>query len=284
MFLSRLFSTVVLLIIFFAVFFIKGPIGLAIFIVAGIFLTFVCVKELSSILVKFNIEKFNYLSEFFAIVIFLSIILSHIYNYQFKIELILCVVLIILFWVMILFSINNKEQILKVIASLTILLLLVVPLNFVTLIYVHGYGTTYFGVSLILYLILVTKSGDVGAYVIGTICSKRKGGNHKIVPTISPKKSWEGAIGGLIVSIIVSVLVMEILGFGYGLDISIILGVALFIGGFIGDLSESSLKRSAEIKDSGAVIPGIGGALDLVDSLLINAPLFYLLLVTFKII
>jgi phosphatidate cytidylyltransferase len=284
MFLSRLFSTVVLLVIFFAVFFIKGPIGLTIFIIAGIFITLVCIREFSSILKKFKLGKINGLSEFFGVVIFLSIIMSHLYNYKVKIELLICVVIIILFWLMILVSINNKEQILSVIGSLTILLLLVVPLNFITSIYVYGYGTTYLGVSLILYLILVTKSGDIGAYAIGTLCSKRKGGNHKMVPSISPKKSWEGAIGGLIISVIVSIILVQALGFGYGLGASIILGIVLFIGGFFGDLAESSLKRSAKIKDSGAIIPGIGGALDLVDSLMINAPLFYFLIVTFKII
>jgi len=72
--------------------------------------------------------------------------------------------------------------------------------------------------------------------------------------------------------------------YGINPSIAIVLGTVLFVGGFLGDLAESSLKRLSGVKDSGAVIPGIGGSLDLVDSLLLNAPLFYLMLLIFGII
>ena len=116
--------------------------------------------------------------------------------------------------------------------------------------------------------------------------SKRASGNHKIVPSISPKKSWEGTIGGAVISIFIAFIITSSLNFGISFDwwLVCLLGLLLFVGGFFGDLSESALKRITGIKDSGAVIPGIGGALDLVDSLLLNAPLFYLFLKIFNII
>ena len=137
------------------------------------------------------------------------------------------------------------------------------------------YGTVYTGVNLALFLILVTKSGDIGAYCIGTLTSRRRGGNHKIVPTISPKKSWEGTIGGLIISIIIAFILYFSIGFKLGSNSNwtiLMIGFCLFVGGFVGDLSESVLKRMTGIKDSGAIIPGIGGVLDLTDSFIYKCP------------
>ena len=121
-----------------------------------------------------------------------------------------------------------------------------------------------------------TKIGDIGAYVTGSLSNKiTKGKNHKLIPSISPGKSWEGVFGGLILSIVFSLLVFP---WAFGKEIpfwiSLIFGTVLFFGGAAGDLAESSLKRMCEIKDSGNIIPGIGGVLDLVDSLLLNTPIF----------
>jgi phosphatidate cytidylyltransferase len=133
-------------------------------------------------------------------------------------------------------------------------------------------------------MILVTKCGDIGAYSIGTLSAKLlPGGNHKIIPKISPKKSWEGTLGGLLTSVAASfafcrfVPQMVVDGFGQ-ISFPLLTGALLFVGGFLGDLVESSLKRAAGVKDSGNMIPGMGGALDVVDSLVLNAPLFYLFL------
>lgn len=126
----------------------------------------------------------------------------------------------------------------------------------------------------VLYLLLVTKFSDVGAYIFGTTM-----GRHKLIPRISPKKTWEGVAGGVLFSVIASCLgfhFMEALG-NYGMDRThaIILGVLLGVAAIIGDLAESLVKRQADIKDSGTMLPGIGGALDLVDSLLFTAPILY---------
>ncbi|MEI6421978.1 MAG: phosphatidate cytidylyltransferase, partial [Lentisphaerota bacterium] len=144
---------------------------------------------------------------------------------------------------------------------------------------------SYEGRKLLLFLIAVTKSGDIGAYLVGVSSSKlMPRGNHKIIPSISPKKSWEGTIGGLVFSIAVAILMLGMLppSCHFTFTVAIFLGIILFIGGFAGDLAESALKRTAGVKDSGKIIPGIGGVLDLLDSLIINAPIFFLLLLLFS--
>jgi phosphatidate cytidylyltransferase len=139
------------------------------------------------------------------------------------------------------------------------------PLSFLTkLIYLPD------GRWLLLYLLLVTKCGDIGAYLIGT-----KFGRHTLIKRISPHKSKEGTIGGLVFSMITSFLAGSS-WLGVKFWPSLILGFIL--GGLaqLGDLCESLLKRDCQVKDSGKVFPGLGGMLDLVDSIIFAAPLFYL--------
>lgn len=135
------------------------------------------------------------------------------------------------------------------------------------------------GALLCFYLVVVTKFCDIGAYLTG-----RAFGRHKMIPRISPNKTWEGLIGGFVIALIASVT-----AFGYiqdriqivGLDYrdALFLGVLLGVLGAVGDLSESLLKRETHVKDSGEVLPGIGGALDLIDSLLFTAPVLYAYLI-----
>ncbi len=282
MFLPRLFSSVLILAVFFSIVLIKGALGLTIFIIVGIFLSIFAARELSLIFCKFGLSKFAYANEVFAAFVFAIFIFNGIYEPDIGTGIFVLVIFIIVLWVKILLSINKKEEILKAINLASVFVILIIPMNFITLIFMQDYGLHYLGVNLVVFLILVTKFGDIGAYTIGTLTSKIKNGNHKIIPSISPKKSWEGTIGGLITSIVVSVIMCRL--YQIPMVTAIVLGAGLFIGGFIGDLAESSLKRCAEIKDSGNAIPGIGGVLDLVDSLLINAPLFYVLLLYFGII
>lgn len=136
------------------------------------------------------------------------------------------------------------------------------------------------GAWLVLYLILVTKLGDAGAYIIGNLI-----GRHTLVPRISPRKTIEGSIGATLVSIIVAVLAQPLLGtqqiFGQAptLVLCIIMGLILGIVGQLGDLAESLLKRDCQVKDSGTLLPGLGGVLDVIDSLLFTAPIFYGILI-----
>jgi phosphatidate cytidylyltransferase len=127
-----------------------------------------------------------------------------------------------------------------------------------------------------LYFILVTKFSDTGAYVVGSLI-----GRHKMIPRISPGKTWEGFVGAIALSTAASVAYVHFFGSnmaGMNLRHAVILGIILSITAVIGDLIESLFKREAGVKDSGRFFPGIGGILDLLDSLLFNAPIMYLYL------
>ena len=138
----------------------------------------------------------------------------------------------------------------------------------------------YYGKFLLFYMIIITKFGDIGGYIVGISSISIFKKNHKIIPSISPKKSWEGTIGGLIFSIFAAYIIniyFPITKTNQTM-FSVITGILFFTGGFCGDLTESVLKRAADIKDSGNILPGIGGALDLIDSLIYNSPFFLLIL------
>ena len=128
------------------------------------------------------------------------------------------------------------------------------------------------GHKLVAYLLLVTKAGDIGAYLVGS-----KFGRHSLIPRISPKKSVEGAIGGFLFSIVFALISRSYL---YWMSFSVILISGILIGVFaqLGDLAESLLKRDYQVKDSSPFLPGLGGMLDVIDSVLFTAPIFYIYL------
>lgn len=117
--------------------------------------------------------------------------------------------------------------------------------------------------------IFLVWATDMGAYLIG-----RQFGSHLLAPQVSPKKTVEGSLGGLLFSIAVALVFWRIVG-GATWIAYIILGVIIGISAQIGDLFESALKRSAGVKDSGKLIPGHGGILDRFDSLIFALPLVY---------
>jgi len=131
------------------------------------------------------------------------------------------------------------------------------------------------GPWVVFFLILVTKASDGAAYIIGSSL-----GRHPFVPRLSPGKTWEGVIGALVVASILgactTIYFPDILA-SISWSGGILLGVVLGIGAMAGDLIESLFKRQSGIKDSGQLFPGIGGMLDLLDSLLFNAPIVYFL-------
>ena len=154
---------------------------------------------------------------------------------------------------------------------LTKLLLFGRPLDFAGGIYWPGRW-------LLLYAVFAAKFTDIGAYVIG--CSF---GRHKLIPRISPAKSWEGVFGGVAVGTAVGTLLVWALRetfapLGLTWVRAIPLGILLSVCGVVGDLTESLFKRAASVKDSGGVIPGMGGLLDVLDSILFTAPAVYLFL------
>ena len=132
------------------------------------------------------------------------------------------------------------------------------------------------GKYFLLYFILITKFSDMGAYVVGSLI-----GRHKMIPRISPGKTWEGFGGAILVSTGASLAFVHCFGAkmgGMNYFHAVVLGVILSVTAVIGDLIESLFKREAGVKDSGKLFPGIGGILDLLDSLLFNAPIMYLYL------
>lgn len=126
------------------------------------------------------------------------------------------------------------------------------------------------GALWVAYILAVTKAADIGAYSVGSLI-----GRHSLVPHISPKKSVEGMFGGLVGSMAASVAFKPILPLDWSLGHLLILGLLIGIVGQIGDLSESLMKRFCNVKDSGGLLPGMGGMLDAVDSILFTAPIFY---------
>jgi phosphatidate cytidylyltransferase len=128
----------------------------------------------------------------------------------------------------------------------------------------------------LLYFVLITKFSDTGAYAVGSLIGK-----HKMIPRISPGKTWEGFGGAIALSTLASVVFVHFLGArmpGMNTLHAVVLGVVLSVCAVVGDLIESLFKREAGVKDSGRFFPGIGGILDLLDSLLFNAPIMYLYL------
>ena len=171
------------------------------------------------------------------------------------------------------FSRSNTAGILAI--STTLFGLMYVPwlLNFIQKInFFPGIDGHYY----LLYFVVITKFSDTGAYSVGSLIGK-----HKMIPRISPGKTWEGFGGAIGVSVLASLIFIHFLGAkmpGMNWKHAIVLGAILGLCAVIGDLIESLFKREAGVKDSGKFFPGIGGILDLLDSLLFNAPIMYLYL------
>ncbi len=147
------------------------------------------------------------------------------------------------------------------------------------------------GASLVAFLLCATWAGDSTAFFIG-----RAWGRHKIAPSLSPAKSWEGAIGSVAGSLAAAGILLQLAALEQRSDILatvlqrwdlapltypdeiwywLVLAAAVNVAGQIGDLAESALKRSANVKDSGSIVPGHGGVLDRIDALLLAAPVMW---------
>jgi len=122
---------------------------------------------------------------------------------------------------------------------------------------------------LVALLLLITKGGDIGAYAVGSLA-----GRHPLIRRISPSKTWEGLGGGLLFSVTAAVALKPIFS-EIPLWHLISLGLLLGALGQLGDLSESLIKRDCQVKDSGSILPGMGGMLDVLDSLLFTSPICY---------
>ena len=139
-----------------------------------------------------------------------------------------------------------------------------------TLSYLVGVRLLPQGESLLFFLLLVTWAADTGAYYVGTLYGRRK-----LAPRISPKKTVEGLAGGLAGAMIVACAARWSFLPEFSLFDTLALAVLLTLAGLWGDLVESAIKRGVGVKDSGGLLPGHGGMLDRLDSLLFTAPAFY---------
>ncbi|MBP3955948.1 phosphatidate cytidylyltransferase [Gemmata sp. G18] len=121
-------------------------------------------------------------------------------------------------------------------------------------------------------VVFVPKGNDIGAFFTGTFL-----GRHKMAPVLSPKKTWEGFAGGMTAGAAIAVA-FSFMGdvFSYGIPEAIAFGLAVGLAGVLGDLAESLIKRDCQMKDASKSIPGFGGVLDVIDSVLFAAPVAYL--------
>lgn len=132
----------------------------------------------------------------------------------------------------------------------------------------------------LVYLVAMTKLTDIGAYLVGSAIGK-----DKLVPLISPGKTWQGFWGALVFAVTGSYVFYFLAGDHLPLITAVhagVLGVLIALVAVLGDLTESIMKRSLAVKDSGQIMPGIGGFLDLIDSVVFTAPIFYFYLLLIK--
>ena len=133
--------------------------------------------------------------------------------------------------------------------------------------------------NLLLSMMILLWCTDVGAYLLGSTLGQMN--NHRLFLSISPKKSWEGFFGGLILSVVGAIVLRHIGLLEISLFDAIVLGVLICVFGVLGDLVESQLKRNFGVKDSGSIMPGHGGMLDRFDGALLAFPVAIIYLVFF---
>lgn len=164
----------------------------------------------------------------------------------------------------------HQQPILNIAYSILGLLYIALPFALLNFIVINGpsYAMTY-NPKILLGILFLVWSNDTGAYLFGVSIGK-----HKMFPRISPKKSWEGFAGGLLVTLLVA-WVIALFFHEVGLRHWLVIGVIASIMGVFGDLVESMLKRSIGVKDSGKFLPGHGGLLDRFDALIMVIPMVY---------
>lgn len=153
------------------------------------------------------------------------------------------------------------------------------------LIQIRMLGENGFGIWALLSVMVIPKSSDAGAYFAGRFLGK-----HKLAPALSPKKTIEGAVGGLLAGILAAALMWLVVAPNcFGVEIpfpwyfALVYGLVLTVVGMVGDLAESLIKRDSGIKDSSSWLPGLGGILDIIDSVLFCAPAAYVFWIVMKV-
>lgn len=186
-------------------------------------------------------------------------------------------VLFMIFMLIELFS-ENEQPISRVAYTITGILYVSVPFGLLTLIpweitnSNNDLSVSVYQFEIIYAILFLIWANDVGAYFIGKFFGK-----HKLFERISPKKTWEGSIGGLVLSILFTFFLYEVFGI-YSIPEWIGLCIIVVITGSLGDLVESMIKRTLQVKDSGTILPGHGGLLDRFDALIFAIPFVFVYL------
>ena len=131
------------------------------------------------------------------------------------------------------------------------------------------------GAERVFVFMIVTIASDVGGYAVGVVA-----GRHPMAPSVSPKKSWEGAAGSAAACVIAGIATVTLILGGHWW-VGVVVGLAVVVSATVGDLTESTIKRDLGIKDMGSILPGHGGFMDRLDSLLFSAPVVWALLAVF---
>ena len=256
----RIFSTLVLVSITVAAIIFYVP-----FIIVVSLLTLGGLYEFFTLIEKKGVRVYKY----FGTVVGLTIPLSIFYRFELTKgwELLFVVIgLISLFGLQIIKK-DNSQAVFSISVTIFGILYISWLFSFIVKIRMPPHGAALLGA-----LIFMTKVTDIGAYLIGS-----RFGKHAFIPRISPKKTIEGIVGGLLFAALAALASSSFLPkisiFSTGHLIFI--GVCVGVIGQLGDLSESLIKRDCLAKDSSGVIPGIGGVMDVIDSLLFTAPVFY---------
>lgn len=256
----RIISTIIL-----AVIAIAGIFYNPLFIIIILLFTSRGLYEFFSLVEKKGVPVYKYFGTIIGLIIPLSI------YYRFELtkgwELLFIVIGFISLFILQITKKDNSQAVFSISATIFGILYISWLFSFMIKIKLLPYGGALLGT-----VILITKGSDIGAYLIGN-----RFGKHSLISWISPKKSVEGLIGGLLFAVLAALasksFLPQIDGFSY-LHL-IFIGLGLGIVAQLGDLSESLIKRDCLAKDSSGVIPGIGGVMDLMDSLLFSGPVFY---------
>lgn len=185
--------------------------------------------------------------------------------------------LALIFWLLLIqtFTRSTKDAVKNISVTIFGILYIFFLLSFaITLRYLPN------GVCILIMVLLVSKFGDIGGYLLG-----RKYGKHKLAKVISPNKTIEGACFSLLFSVLIAIIFSLIPAIRvFSLKWSVVFGIIVGFSALLGDLAESLLKRDANVKDAGNLVPAFGGILDVIDCLLISMPVAYYSLVIFKFI
>ena len=259
--------------------FVSGAVAITLTLLAAwnswFFIAFICfltaggLYEFFYLIKKKDIPIYSYTGIFIGVLIPLSIFTRFELTKNWELLFFVCAFLLIL-----MLQFNRKDNRNAILGlSTTLFGVLYVSWFFSFIVKLHLLLPGFDGAKLVLFIVAVTKCGDIGALLIGSWLGK-----HPLLPQVSPNKSVEGTVGGLLCSALVAVLARSWLPPMPYFTIGYVALMGCFFGGLgqLGDLSESLIKRDCNVKDSGNVVPGIGGILDIIDSSLFSVPAFYL--------